>query len=209
MVEDNYTGRLDIFDDEKINVIDIDKTPISHWLYLVFKHEETLPNNTDLYLRVRQDVAKFTVLKGNFTYIYDAYTGSHDVFLPYGNITSSITQIDSLAYLMSGFSQKTFNSDQITSMQCHQDQAVIQCQAATGYSDMEHQWRGSNVFKFKGFGEEEKSDDSISLQLPEKYYIQNKELFIWPVYSTSSESKMLKWYCLDYHPTSVQILTQM
>lgn len=206
MAEDNFSHNLDIFDDEKINVIDINLSPISHWLYLAFKEEEAVQGN-NLYLRVRQDVKKFTVLKGNFTYIYDAYTGCHDVFLPYGNITSSITQIDSLAYLMAGFSQRTFDSDKITSMICHKDQAIIQCQAAAGYSRIESQWQNSNVFSFNTFGEEK--NDVDNLNLPEKYYIQNQELFIWPVYNTANQTELLKWYCLDYAPTSVQILTQM
>ena len=206
MAEDNYPGKLDIFDDEKINVIDINLNPITHWLYLAFKEEKNTPGN-NLHLRVRQDVEKFTVLKSNFTYIYDAYTGDHDVFLPYGNITSSITQIDSLAYLMAGFSQRTFDSDKITSMTCHKDQAIIQCHAAAGYTQLGNHWQNSNVFGFNTFGEEKNDNDNLNL--PEKYYIQNQELFIWPVYNTTNETELLKWYCLDYCPTSVQILTQM
>ena len=96
-------------------------------------------------------------------------------------------------------------------MICHKDQAILQCQAAVGYSKMENQWQNSNVFSFNTFGEEKNDDDDVAgnLNLPEKYYIQNQDLFIWPVYNAANQTELLKWYCLDYCPTSVQILTQL
>ena len=211
--ENNCNTPLSFINDN-INVFDISNCTISHWLYLIFRaHGDS--NSDKLFLSIRQNPSQFLVLKGNFTFIFDPFTGNHDIFLPYGDMTSAITQIDSLAYLMAGFINKTFDGNDITSMACYKDQAVLKCQASAGYSDMYKYWEKTDFFAIPAIdsqsneGDENTGEDNYKLKLPQKYYTTNKFLYIWPVFCPSNSLSLLQWYCLDCCPTQLQILTQL